>query len=163
MRRLFVEKLCMHYESSNELYWTWWSIFTLGASINPAIKQINVIKLGANIEIKWRYQYTDSEELIRVQCGKTVTTGSTNSGNQIQVIAIVNKDQNASIRPQTFAKVAGKVKGLDVLVFFIVHWLLFYCSLCRSASVGILGKVREFWYGFFELFWNGDQPKSNGN
>ena len=50
-----------------------------------------------------------------------MTTGSTNSGNQIQVIAIVNKDQNASIRPQTFAKVAGIVKGLDVLVFFIVH------------------------------------------
>ena len=87
--------------------------FTLGASINPTINQINVIKLGGDIEIKWRYQYTDSEELIQIQCGKTVTTGGTNGGNRIQVIAVVDKDQSVSItRPQTFAKVSGKVKGL---------------------------------------------------
>ena len=80
----------------------------LGASINPAIYQINVIKLGGSIEIKWKYQNTDSEEFVRVQCGKTTTAGGTNGGNQIQVVAIVNKDQSVTIRQQAFAKISGK-------------------------------------------------------
>lgn len=62
--------------------------------------QINVIELDRSSELSWRYELTNSEDFVGIECGKTLTSGN-------QVIVQIKQDLSIEVIQPQFAKVSG--------------------------------------------------------